>query len=344
MMPTSAKRALLDEHLEAYGAGALTLAKLRKLWKSEYNAHRNMLCREGGGTRVVSEAHRTFPAFLADVGPCPAHGYTLDRIDNSDPEYAPGKVRWASKRTQANNRSNTRMITVQGRGQVPVTDAAKFFGINPDTLRKRLDRGMTDSQALGIPEATPTLPVVEAPNYTKKFAAMTWQELLDYKPWSDLNADPELDNCHNNYLLDKYNEYVANYYAEDELKFIAMEGLNRSNCPPQYKYIPNKYRRCILNEKITPLHVIRDHLMPLRLEYIEHLRKYRNSATCTPDKIASLAGQLADLEHTIWHVSLLANPFFKRWNWHEEHAWQRRAADKARAARYDDGDGENDDD
>lgn len=58
------------------------------------------------GIRVCSQ-WLDFSVFLADMGPRPSAGYTLDRIDN-EKGYEPGNVQWADKLTQrANQRSRT---------------------------------------------------------------------------------------------------------------------------------------------------------------------------------------------------------------------------------------------
>lgn len=44
----------------------------------------------------------SFDLFVADVGPHPGDGWTLDRIDN-DGDYEPGNVRWATRKTQGRN-------------------------------------------------------------------------------------------------------------------------------------------------------------------------------------------------------------------------------------------------
>lgn len=44
-----------------------------------------------------------FLCFYADMGPRP-EGKTLDRIENDDPEYGPGKCRWATPEEQVCNK------------------------------------------------------------------------------------------------------------------------------------------------------------------------------------------------------------------------------------------------
>jgi hypothetical protein len=54
------------------------------------------------GIRMAPEWLHDFAAFLADVGPRPGPGYSIDRIDvNGD--YAPGNVRWATAIEQRRN-------------------------------------------------------------------------------------------------------------------------------------------------------------------------------------------------------------------------------------------------
>jgi hypothetical protein len=64
------------------------------------------------GIKVCPEWDASFEAFLANVGPRP-DGHSIERIDNSK-DYEPGNVRWATTLEQANNKRNSRRLTVGG--------------------------------------------------------------------------------------------------------------------------------------------------------------------------------------------------------------------------------------
>lgn len=56
----------------------------------------------GRGITVCDRWKKEFTAFLADVGPRPSPGLSIDRINN-DGNYEPGNVRWATAKEQRIN-------------------------------------------------------------------------------------------------------------------------------------------------------------------------------------------------------------------------------------------------
>ena len=120
---------------------------LRKKYRTEETSHRAMLSRRKTGTTVSPELIR-FRDFLRYVGPCPEPGYTIDRLNNDDPEYAPGKVAWRSKRDQANNRSNTVYLTDLDGTKRGLAEWAALKGAPRSTMYARIRRGYPDPEVI----------------------------------------------------------------------------------------------------------------------------------------------------------------------------------------------------
>lgn len=128
---------------------SLSRMQLRKRYGAEANAHRNMLQRAKSKGAVIHPDFKEFPSFLRLVGPVPAKGATLDRIMNTDPEYAPGKVRWADKHTQNGNKGDTRTFYNSATGTTFTTSIlAKLHGVTTSTIRKRYERGWSDEEII----------------------------------------------------------------------------------------------------------------------------------------------------------------------------------------------------
>jgi hypothetical protein len=138
-------------HVLATGEGRVQegATDLRRRYSAEANTHRNMHHRAKTQGRKVHPAFKVFSDFLTHVGPRPCPGTTLDRIDNFDPEYAPGKVRWADKRTQNSNKGDTLLFHhSRTKDTFTVSRLAKLQGVSPSTIRKRLERGWTDNEII----------------------------------------------------------------------------------------------------------------------------------------------------------------------------------------------------
>jgi hypothetical protein len=83
-----------------------------KAWdsmKQRCNNYNHPAYKNYGGRGIkVSPEFDTFEGFLSEVGRKPGPEYTLDRINN-DGNYEPGNVRWATRITQNQNRSNSKL-------------------------------------------------------------------------------------------------------------------------------------------------------------------------------------------------------------------------------------------
>lgn len=102
----------------------------------------------GGRGIKVCPQWMNYDQFVSDMGERP-DGTSLDRI-NSNGNYEPGNCRWADKMVQASNKSNNRIVVLNGE-RLHISEAARRVGIRMATIWARLDKGWTDEQALHTP-------------------------------------------------------------------------------------------------------------------------------------------------------------------------------------------------
>jgi len=121
----------------------------------------------GGRGITIAPDFQTFEGFIAHLGPCPPR-FTLDRID-SNGNYAPGNVRWASRLTQGRNTRRVRPITFNGESLLPGQWAARI-GVSRKTLDSRLETGWTVEEALTAPPNSRLRDIREAANNIKRLS------------------------------------------------------------------------------------------------------------------------------------------------------------------------------
>lgn len=98
------------------------------------------------GIRVCERWTEAFENFLADMGPRPAAGMSLDRINN-DGNYEPGNCRWATSATQGANKRNNRRLEFNGE-TLTLSQWSRRTGLAKNTIRNRLGAGWPLQEAL----------------------------------------------------------------------------------------------------------------------------------------------------------------------------------------------------
>lgn len=101
--------------------------------------------RYGGRGIKVCDDWRIFKNFLNDMGECPKD-YTIDRINNNG-NYCIENCRWANIKTQARNRSNNRMIEINGQTKT-MAEWCEIKNLSHVMVRMRIHRGMKPIDAI----------------------------------------------------------------------------------------------------------------------------------------------------------------------------------------------------
>ena len=102
----------------------------------------------GGRGIKVCDRWASFENFYVDMGERPSQSHSLDRID-ADKDYSPENCRWATPMEQANNRRNSRKLTLDG-VTLTVAQWARLKGIAVSTIAYRLSKGWTAQEVLTI--------------------------------------------------------------------------------------------------------------------------------------------------------------------------------------------------
>lgn len=97
----------------------------------------------------VCERWASFANFLADMGPRPSSGHSIDRIDNNG-DYEPSNCRWATRTEQARNRRSNRIISALGYDR-SIGEWTELLGASHSLIWHRLRLGWPPERAVSEP-------------------------------------------------------------------------------------------------------------------------------------------------------------------------------------------------
>jgi hypothetical protein len=103
----------------------------------------------GRGITVCKEWRNDFLKFLTDMGKKPGKRFTIDRIDNNLGYYKEN-CRWATTKTQNNNRRSNKKLTIEGEEKT-MQQWAEEREMNKWVLQQRKSRGWSDEDTLNKP-------------------------------------------------------------------------------------------------------------------------------------------------------------------------------------------------
>jgi hypothetical protein len=95
---------------------------------------------------AICDRWAIFENFLEDMGQRPSDRHTLDRVDPGK-DYSPDNCRWATWKEQQRNRSNNRVMTLNG-VTASLAELCELNGCNYKTVHRRLTIGVPLEQAM----------------------------------------------------------------------------------------------------------------------------------------------------------------------------------------------------
>lgn len=101
------------------------------------------------GIKVCDEWRASAVAFASALPPHPGRGFSIDRIDTNG-NYEPGNVRWATIFEQNNNKRNTKFITFRGE-TLGLGAMARKYGLPTNDVYARISAGWSIERALTEP-------------------------------------------------------------------------------------------------------------------------------------------------------------------------------------------------
>lgn len=112
-----------------------------------YNPNNHNYPNYGGrGIKMCEKWVESFVSFLEDMGERPSKEYTLDRID-VDGDYEPSNCRWATRRTQSNNRRDNVFLYLNGE-RLTVSEFSVKYNVNRSNVAYEMRRGLSANEII----------------------------------------------------------------------------------------------------------------------------------------------------------------------------------------------------
>lgn len=139
---------------KAVGTHGMSKTREYHIWKGIlarcYNKNNPAYDLYGGrGIKIYDAWRHDFSAFIAYIGKAPFPNMSIDRIDTNG-NYEPGNVRWATQKTQTNNKNGNKLLTYKGE-QKTLAQWAEHLGLHYRTLQDRLVEGWSIERAFETP-------------------------------------------------------------------------------------------------------------------------------------------------------------------------------------------------
>lgn len=105
----------------------------------------------GRGIKVCDRWLDSYEHFLSDMGRKPSPKYSLDRYPDQNGNYEPGNCRWATPKQQQRNRTNNRLVTINGETKV-MSEWLEIYGVDSRTACNRIHKlGWEPAMAVSTP-------------------------------------------------------------------------------------------------------------------------------------------------------------------------------------------------
>ena len=111
----------------------------------------------GRGIKVCEKWKSNFENFYADIGPKPSKHHSLDRYPDTNGDYTPANVRWATRSEQQRNTTRNKYFQYEGQTMIKA-EIIRDFGIAASTIHRKEKEGWPMAKIIDNFKKTITTP------------------------------------------------------------------------------------------------------------------------------------------------------------------------------------------